>query len=167
MAGMDTEPPRGSPAVAASRRRTRLAARQIGTRSVGQCQILGATSGGFDGLAVCGRPQARRLRRPASRLRGLTSATHRQVGIDATVAEFGSLPRSDVSIVSDAVRRIQSRLSQLWAVRSRRSVIAADPQHTHSIPRSRSPLDGWDPIRSRPGSPPAPPLARDLTEPYE
>ena len=97
-------------------RSSRLGLRvQIGTRSVGQCQILGATSGGFDGLAVCGRPQARRLRRPASRLRGLTSATHRQVGIDATVAESGSLPRSDVSIVSDAVRRIQSRLSQVTA----------------------------------------------------
>ena len=42
-----------------------------------------------------GRPQALRLRRPASRLRGLTSATYRQVGIDAVVANPGCLPRSE------------------------------------------------------------------------
>jgi hypothetical protein len=33
----------------------------------------------------------------------LTSATHRQVGMDAVVAKPGPLPRCDVSIVSDAV----------------------------------------------------------------
>jgi hypothetical protein len=62
-----------------------------------------AMSGEFDRLAVRGRPQALRLRRPASRLRDLTSATYRQVGIDAVVANPGSLPLSDASIVSDAV----------------------------------------------------------------
>jgi predicted nucleic acid-binding protein len=54
-------------------------------------------------LALAERRGALRLRRPASRLRGLTSATYRQVGIDAVVANPGSLPLSDASIVSDAV----------------------------------------------------------------
>ena len=58
---------------------------QIGTRSVGQRQMHGAAIGGRHGLALHGRPQARRLRRPAPRLRGLTSATQRQRSIDAVV----------------------------------------------------------------------------------
>jgi hypothetical protein len=50
------------------------------------------TSGATDGLTVPGRPQARRLRRPASRLRGLTSASHRQMGTGAVVAKSGPFP---------------------------------------------------------------------------
>jgi hypothetical protein len=47
-----------------------------------------AASGKFDGLAMRGRPQARRLRRPASRLRGLTSTPHRQVGTDTAFRQI-------------------------------------------------------------------------------
>ena len=35
-----------------------------------------------------GRPQARRLRRPASRLRGLTSTPHRQMGTDTAFRQI-------------------------------------------------------------------------------
>jgi hypothetical protein len=67
---------------------------QIGTRSIGQCQMRSATSGKFYGLAMRGRTQARRLRRPASRLRGLTSASHRQMGIDVAFRQIWlSVPR--------------------------------------------------------------------------
>jgi hypothetical protein len=52
---------------------------------------LDATSVAIDGLAVRGRPQALRLRRPASRLWGLTSTTHHQRGTDAAVGKSGSL----------------------------------------------------------------------------
>jgi hypothetical protein len=62
-----------------------------------------ATSGSVYGMASRGRPQARRLRRPASRLRGLTAATCRQVGIDAAVADSVSRPWTDVAIVPDFV----------------------------------------------------------------
>jgi hypothetical protein len=56
---------------------------QIGIRSVGHVRYDGRPNGRIDGLSVCGRPQARRLRRPASRLRGLTSPAHREPGINA------------------------------------------------------------------------------------
>lgn len=71
------------------------------------------TSGTIDGLAGRGRPQARRLRRPAPRLWGLTSATHRQMGTDAVVAKSDSLSRSDVLIVSNVFRWARCRLSRL------------------------------------------------------
>ena len=49
----------------------------------------------LDGLSARGRPQARRLRRPASRLRGLTSATSREAGLSAVDGSFCPVhPRS-------------------------------------------------------------------------
>jgi ubiquinone/menaquinone biosynthesis C-methylase UbiE len=47
------------------------------------CQMEWTTNSRFHCPSVRCRPQARRLRRPASRLRGLTSATHRELGSDA------------------------------------------------------------------------------------
>ena len=46
------------------------------------------------GLLAWGRPQARRLRRPATRLRGLTSASRQQPGIGAVDAWLCPLPGS-------------------------------------------------------------------------
>jgi hypothetical protein len=59
----------------------------------------------------------RRLWRPL-RGAGLTSATHRKMGADAAVAKSASPHWIDVSIASDAVWRVQSRLSQTLAKRS-------------------------------------------------
>jgi hypothetical protein len=50
------------------------------------------SDGRLHGLAERGRPQARRLRRPAARLRGLTSATLRKSGIHAVDGSFCPLP---------------------------------------------------------------------------
>jgi len=47
-----------------------------------------ARDGYFDSLSARGRPQARRLRRPASRLWGLTSATSREAGLHAADGSF-------------------------------------------------------------------------------
>jgi hypothetical protein len=52
-----------------------------------------ARDGHFDSLSACGRPQARRLRRPASRLRGLTSATSREAGLHAVDGSFCPVPQ--------------------------------------------------------------------------
>ena len=74
-------------------------------------------SGAIDGLTVRSLPQALRLRRPASRLRGLTSATHRQMGTDAGVAESSSVTGQEISAVPSGrllytrCRRLASRIS--------------------------------------------------------
>jgi hypothetical protein len=53
-----------------------------------------ARDGHLDSLSARGRPQARRLRRPASRLRGLTSATSREAGLHAVDGSFCPVPPS-------------------------------------------------------------------------
>jgi transposase len=52
------------------------------------CQMEWTTNSRFHSPSVRCRPQARRLRRPASRLRGLTSAAQRELGVDAIDGMF-------------------------------------------------------------------------------
>jgi hypothetical protein len=69
---------------------------QIGIRSVGHVRCDGLRNGRIDGPPVCDRPQALRLRRPASRLRGLTSFTRREPSIDALDGRSRSSAASEV-----------------------------------------------------------------------
>jgi hypothetical protein len=79
---------------------------KVGTRSVGQCPI------GVDDrpspfcLGQARRPQARRLRRPAPRLRGLTAALRREEGIGAVDAGIRFSSPDVVATKSGTVRQV-------------------------------------------------------------
>ena len=106
-------------------------------------QEAGAAIGGRHGLALHGRPQARRLRRPAPRPRGLTSAAQRQRSIDAVVgrtaapsgAKYRACPtlsgQSSADFLSLALERtLQGRFctaNRPGLPRSRHSTVQSGP----------------------------------------
>ena len=91
----------------------------------------------------------RRLWRPL-RGAGLTSATHRKMGADAAVAKSASPHWIDVSIASDAVWRVQSRLSQTLAKRSHWQLLYSMKRATvHSAMLPQSKLSEGDTIPGR------------------